>query len=524
MQGGDKQGKTIIFARNHQHALFIEERFNRNYPEYVGKFLRVIDNYESKAQDLLDVFKDPYQEHDPQIAVSVDMMDTGVDAPRVVNLVFFKQVKSSTKFWQMLGRGTRLCADLFGPGEDKAYFLVFDYCQNFEFFDANPDGMEGRAIKSLTQQGFEARLEVALLIREQADKSDEQAALAVVYLNELHQQVAQLDRERFVVRAKLRAVVEFSHQARWQNLSRSDMLDMNTHLSALILPAKEDDELAGRFDLLILNFQLALLSAVHGTDRYINNISSIASALLKKLNIPAVAIQKPMLNDLQTEDYWTLVNINRLDDVQLALRDLIKYLDKENQQNVITTFEDELDHGQIKDHELIPAYGRLQSYKDRVESYVRNHREHLVIEKLKTNKPITEKEINALETILFDGKTVGIRQDYIDNYGDKPLGVFIRSIVGLEVTAAQEAFADFIQSGAFSADQMTFINSIIRYLTRNGIIDKEMLFKAPFTNLHQDGLIGVFEDAAARKVIKLIDRINANALVSTPVATSKNMA
>ena len=128
VEGGDKLGKTIIFAKNHVHAVFIEERFNKLYPEYAGKFLRVIDNYESKAQDLLEKFTDPFAEQHPQIAVSVDMLDTGVDAPRVVNLVYFKMVRSHTKFWQMLGRGTRLCPDLFGPGDDKTHFLIFDFC------------------------------------------------------------------------------------------------------------------------------------------------------------------------------------------------------------------------------------------------------------------------------------------------------------------------------------------------------------------------------------------------------------
>ena len=185
VQGGDKLGKTIIFAKNHEHAIFIEQRFNKNYPEYAGKFLRVIDNYETKAQSLLEVFVDKYEEHEPQIAVSVDMMDTGVDAPRVVNLVFFKQVKSSTKFWQMIGRGTRLCPDLFGPGLHKKEFAIFDYCQNFEFFGVNPDGIEGNLVKSLTQQIFEAKLELALLLREKADSTDEQRALAEVYITEL---------------------------------------------------------------------------------------------------------------------------------------------------------------------------------------------------------------------------------------------------------------------------------------------------------------------------------------------------
>ena len=220
------------------------------------------------------------------------------------------------------------------------------------------------------------------------------------------------------------------------------------------------------------------------------------------------------MNELQTEPFWQAININRLDEVRVALRDLMKYLDKENQVTVITTFEDRLDHNAIAEHDLIPAYTNLQSYKDRVESYVRNHKDHLVIQKLKTNKPITETEINQLEHILFDGETVGTRQDYIDHYGVKPLGEFIRGIVGLDMSTAQEAFAEFIQAGNLRADQMTFINTSIGYLSKNGIIDKEMQFKPPFTNMHDQGLLGVFDDAGATQVIKLIDGVNDNALVA----------
>jgi type I restriction enzyme, R subunit len=513
VQGGEKLGKTIIFAKNHTHALFIEARFNKNYPEYAGKFLRVIDNYESKAQNLLETFVDKYVENDPQIAVSVDMMDTGVDAPRVANLVFFKQVKSATKFWQMIGRGTRLCPDLFGLGHDKTEFVIFDYCQNFEFFGVNPDGVKTKAVKSLTQQIFEARLELALLIRDEAESSDDERALAEAYIMDLHQTIATLDSARFVVKAKLRYVVEYSDKARWQNISKGDMLDINTHLSALALPTKEDDELAKRFDILILNYQLALMTTAYSTERYITQISGTAKALLKKQNIPAVAKQVHVLNELQIEQFWKTININRLESVRVALRDLIKYLDKETQQIVETNFVDELDFSGVKQHDLIPAYGRLQSYKDRVESYVRTHSHHLVIQKLKTNKPITETEVNALESILFDGATVGTKQDYIETYGDKPLGVFIRNIVGLDVSAAQEAFAEFIQVGNLKADQMTFINNIISYLTKNGMIDNAMLFEPPFTNLHQDGLLGVFDEISAKKVIQLVSAVNENALI-----------
>jgi len=513
VQGGEKLGKTIIFAKSHKHALFIEERFNKNYPEYAGKFLRVIDNYESKAQSLLETFVDKYVENEPQIAVSVDMMDTGVDAPRVVNLVFFKQVKSATKFWQMIGRGTRLCPDLFGVGHHKTEFVIFDYCQNFEFFDVQPDGVKTKAIKSLTQLIFEAKLEVALLVREGAESGEDERALAEAYIADLHQTIATLDRTRFVVKAKLRYVVEYSEKTRWQNIFKGDMLDINTHLSALALPEKEDDELAKRFDLLILNYQLALLTAAYSTDRFIKQISGTAKALLKKQNIPAVAKQVHLLNELQVDQFWKTININRLETVRVALRDLIKYLDKETQPIIETNFEDELDFKGVKQHDLMPAYGRLQSYKDRVESYVREHSHHLVIHKLKTNKPITETEVNALETILFDDNTVGTKQEYIETYGDKPLGVFIRNIVGLEMSAAQEAFAEFLQAGNLKADQMTFINNIINYLTKNGMIDKAMLFEPPFTHIHQDGLIGVFDDVNAKKVIQLVGDVNQNALV-----------
>ena len=514
VEGGDMLGKTIIFAKNHAHAIFIEQRFNKNYPEYAGKFLRVIDNYETKAQNLLEIFVDPYAELDPQIAVSVDMMDTGVDAPRVVNLIFFKQAKSATKFWQMIGRGTRLCPDLFGEGLDKKHFAIFDYCENFEFFGVNPDGIEGHAIKSLTQQVFEAKLEVALLIREQADSADEQRELAEAYITELNQLVAGLDRDRFVVKAEMRTVVEFSNKDRWVNLFKGDMLEINSHLSSLILPDKNDDELARRFDVLILNYQLALLTAAYSTDRYINQISATAKALLKKKNIPAVALQVLLLNELQTEPFWQSININRLDKVRVSMRDLIKYLDKDKQENVTSNFVDDLDYEGVKNHDLIPGYSNLQSYKDRVESYIRKHKDHLVIYKLKTNKPVTETEINALEDILFDGVTIGSKQDYIDTYGDKPLGEFIRAIVGLDSQAAQAAFAEFIQTGSLRADQMTFINTIISYLTTNGTIDKQMLFEAPFTNIHDQGLFGVFDDASVVQVIMLIDQVNRNALAA----------
>lgn len=515
VSGGDKLGKTIIFAKNHKHAVFIEERFNKNYPEYSGKFLRVIDNYETKAQDLLEKFVDPYQEQDPQIAVSVDMMDTGVDAPRVVNLVFFKLVRSASKFWQMIGRGTRLCPDLFAPGEDKKEFLIFDYCQNFEFFDEHPDGANTSNIKPLLQQIFEAKLKVTQLIADIPEKTAEQIEIRDKYLDELHASIKNLDKNRFVVQKQLRYVTEYSNKSKWLNLSKGDVQEINTHLSHLQPANKDNDELARRFDMLILIYQILLLSGSGNTGKYMSKIFRTASALQKKDNIPQVALHIPLIKDVQTEQYWNTINVKKLEELRIALRELIKYLETIRQEPVYTHFEDEIDLENITTREPVSTYVSLQSYKDRVETYIRKNKDHLTIHKLCNNIAITKDELSALEKMLFTESVAGTKEDFVKQYGEQPLGSFIRSITGLNEKTVNKAFADFLQIGNLRADQITFVRTIMDYLTKNGTIDKTMLFEPPFTDLNDQGLIGVFENEAdVVKIVKIIDIINGNATVA----------
>ncbi|TBV26545.1 restriction endonuclease [Meridianimaribacter sp. CL38] len=515
VNGGDKLGKTIIFAKNHPHAVFIEERFNKNYPEYGGKFLRVIDNYETKAQDLLEKFADPYQEQDPQIAVSVDMMDTGVDAPRVVNLVFFKLVRSASKFWQMIGRGTRLCPDLFAPNEDKQEFLIFDYCQNFEFFDEFPDGANATNTKPLLQQIFESKLKVSQLISDIPEKTDEQIEIRDKYLDELHATIKNLDHNRFVVRKQLRYVTEYSNKSKWQNLSKGDVQEINDHLSHLQPANRDDDELARRFDMLVLIYQILLLSESGNTGKYMSKIFRTATALQKKDNIPQIALHLHLIKAVQTEQYWETINIKKLEELRVSLRDLIKYLEVEKQDPVYTHFEDEIDLENITSREPVNTYVSLQSYKDRVEKYVRQNKNHLTIHKLCNNIQITKPELEELEKIMFTESVAGTKDEFIKQYGEKPLGAFIRSITGLNEQSVNEAFAEFLQIGNLRADQITFVRTIMSYLTKNGTINKQMLFEPPFTDLNDQGLIGVFEDEAdVVKIVKIIDLINGNATVA----------
>jgi len=440
-------------------------------------------------------------------------MDTGVDAPRVVNLVFFKIVRSASKFWQMIGRGTRLCPDLFGPGDDKKEFLVLDYCQNFEFFNEHPEGVQTRASKPLMQQIFESKLKVAQLILDIAEKTESEREIRAAYLDELHKTVAAYNKDRFEVKKHLRYVEKYSDKKKWQNLNPGDVREINEHLSHLQTPSKGDDEGARRFDMLVLMYQVLMLSGTGNLEKYMGKICQIAVALQKKDTVPQVKMHLPLIKEVQTEPYWRNINVKKLDNLRKALRDLVKYLEGKNQQPVYTHFEDDLDTESIQTHDLIVDYSNLQSYKDRVERYVRKNKHHITIKKLSTNVAITKEELNELEKILFTESVAGTKADFEKEYGEQPLGAFIRSITGLDQTAVNEAFAEFLQVGKLQADQMTFVKMIIDYLTKNGTIDKAMLYDSPFTDMNDQGLSGVFtNDADIVKIVRVIDRVNANAV------------
>ena len=512
VSGGDVLGKTIIFAKNHRHAIFIEERFNKNYPEYSGNFLRVIDNYESKAQDLLEKFCDDKQQQLPQIAVSVDMMDTGVDAPQVVNLVFFKQVRSYAKYWQMIGRGTRLRPNLFGPEKDKSEFVIFDFCSNFDYFEEFPDGVNPSTTKTLTQNVFETKLHIIDAIRNSEVSTPENDELGERYTNELHSIINSLNEERFEVRKHRRIVTEFKNRERWSNLTVGDIADICNNLSNLSSKKNEDDELAKRFDLLALRLQLAILKNATSQENYITRIHDIGGQLFKKRNIPVVAEKLPLINQIREHQFWASIDIQQIEHIRTELRELIKFIDKESITPIYTDFTDELYESQVSEKEILPTYTRLQSYKDRVESFIRKNKSHLVIDKLHKNIAITEKELALLETFLFDEEDIS-REGYELEYGELPLGKFIRSIVGLDIEVVNNLFASYIQNENLQTAQISFLNKLINYLNTNGTLDKSLLVKPPFTETHDNGIIGVFSNEEdIRKIISIVDLVNKNVI------------
>jgi len=512
IQGGDTLGKTIIFAKNHRHALFIEERFNKNYPEYSGNFLRVIDNYESKAQDLLEKFCDDKQNLNPQIAVSVDMMDTGVDAPRVVNLVFFKQVRSYAKYWQMIGRGTRLRPHLFAPNKDKKEFIIFDFCSNFDYFDEFPDGVEPSVSKSLSQHIFETKLHIIEAIRNNENAILEDDKLATQYTHELHNIINNLDENRFEVRKHLRLVTEYKKRERWENLSVADISDLCNNLSNLSpYKSDEEDELAKRFDLLALRLQLAIVNSAKTQENYISHIYTIGVQLYLKRNIPVVADKLGVINQIRDQQFWETVTIQQIEHIRIELRALIKFIDKENIAPVYTDFNDELYENKVAVRDILPNYSRLQSYKDRVASFIRKNTSHLVINKLHKNIPITEKELELLESFLFNDE-LGTKEEYEKEYGNQPLGTFIRSVVGLDIAVVNNLFADFIENKNLKPVQITFIQTLINYLNNNGTLDKKLLTQPPFNEASDDGIIGLFDEKNVREIVSIVDVINQNVI------------
>ena len=362
----------------------------------------------------------------------------------------------------MIGRGTRLCPNLFGPGEDKKDFVIFDFCENFEFFDVNPDGANTKRAKPLLQQIFENKLIVVKLISESHEKTEEESEIRDVYVNQLHKIVSNLDETRFMVRKQNRYVQEFKNKDQWLNLTDDKINRINKHLSYLQPLKKDDDEMARRFDLIILNYQILLLTGSDKKSKYQTKIFNTAGALQRLDNIPQVYAHIDLIKTVQTEKYWKGINVKSLEELRVALRDLIRYLDTKSQEPVYTKFEDEIQWDKIvKMKTVFPYYENLQSYKDRVESYIRKNKNHLVIHKLRTNIPITEDELNTLENLIFTDDVAKTKEDFVKQYGDKPLGEFIRSIIGLDKDALNEAFSEFLQAGQLTADQITFINTII---------------------------------------------------------------
>ena len=499
---GEKLGKTIIFAKNHLHAEKILEIFGREYPDLPGCAM-VIDNYMTYAQAAIDDFSDPKKL--PQIAISVDMLDTGIDVPEVLNLVFFKKVMSKAKFWQMIGRGTRLCPGLI-DGADKEKFYIFDFCGNFEFFRMNNKG--NPAVSRLPLQGavFQLKAQVAYKLQELACQTEELTAFRQGLVEDIIAKVQSLNRENFAVRQHLRYVEKFSAPESYAALSYEDTLMIGEELAPLITPDRDDPK-AVRFDALLYGIELAHLAGETYT-RARNDLLKKVQGIAGVANIPAIQAQSGLIDKILHTNYLDDAGINEFEKIRENLRDLVKYIPIELTRYT-TDFDDKVLSIDWKESQL--ENDDLTNYRAKAEYYVRQHQDEAVIAKLKGNVPLTPEDVAALERILWS--EVGSQRDYEAEIGAKPLGEFVREIVGLDMHAAKEAFSQYLTDTSLDSRQIYFVNQIVEYIVRNGMMkDLSVLQEPPFTD--QGSVVEVFTDISLWVGIKaVIDRINANAAV-----------
>lgn len=497
---GNKLGKTIIFAKNHTHAEKILSVFNQEYPHLPG-FAKVIDNYVTYAQSAIDEFSDPKKL--PQIAISVDMLDTGIDVPEVLNLVFFKKVMSKAKFWQMIGRGTRLCPGLM-DGKDKDKFYIFDFCGNFEFFRMN----KGRPTANMIAlQGaiFYLKAQIAFKLQDLAYQTTDLIAFRKTLVEGMVHKVQELNKENFAVRQHLKYVELYANPDNYNALTYEDTLLMGQELAPLITP-EEDDAKALRFDALMYGIELAYLAGkkyAKARSDLFKKVSAVASVA----NIPEIMAQAELIDKILHTDYVENAGINEFEHIRENLRDLIKYIPV-SKVHYDTNFDDEILSVDWKESEL--ENDDLKNYKAKAEFYVRQHMNDVVIAKLKSNVPLTAEDVQALEKALWN--EVGTKQDYEAEYGQKPLGEFVREIVGLDMNAAKEAFAQYLNDASLDSRQIYFVNQIVEYIVHNGMMkDLSVLQEAPFTD--HGSIVEVFTDLTVWMGIRnTIEKINSNAV------------
>ena len=512
VNGGERIGKTIIFAQNKRHAEFILERFNKLYPQYHGTWASRVVCDDSYAQTVIDNFKE--DEKTPYIVVSVDMMDTGIDVPACVNLVFFKKVRSKTKFWQMIGRGTRLCpeltcTDLIEREEytGKKRFLIFDYCGNFEYFRQVKHTTEGEVPISLSENIFRKCVRLVAAFQD-ASKFDGAYQPWRRELTELCQgRIAGLNTDLFHVQLALKHVEKFKKPEAFICLSELDQQELTEHIAPLV-HFDEADAMALRFDNFIYGFILNVLDESPLVRRDMARLVTTARLLEKKSSIPQVAAKLPLLRQISDPELWKDIDICKLEDIRRELRALIRFLDEgSKRKDIITILTDP-----ILDSTAgipLPEEDPFESYKMKVNRYIEEHKNSLAIYNLTHNISLTRKDYEELERVFT--QELGSKEDYVKTFGDTPFGLLIRKIAKLDHEAVLAAFSEFINDQSLNSRQIAFVQKVITHIEQNGYIeDISVLTKAPFD---KPAKLLDFDERRQERLLAVIKSVRDNALV-----------
>ena len=490
--GADRIGKTIFFARNQKHAELIHDRLRNALPTLRSE---VITHAASRAASLVEQFE-ATTPGSIDIAVSVDMLDTGIDVPEVVNLVFFKPVHSQTKFWQMIGRGTRLCADLLGDGVDKSEFFVFDYCDNMRMFtgEAETKSTQGSTQKPMSERTFIKRLRLIDALPD--------GELRTSLCEFLQGQLSSVPDNSPLIRPSERPFLErFRRPDSWERLNAADLADIEENLAHLPFASARDDEHAKRFDLLILDMQGQLAGGEQLGEDAIARVQRIADNLLTKLNVPAIAAAAEQLEQAADVMWWESATVDDLELARRSIRDLVRYVDRGARKAVVTDIADDL--GDLV--EVSPALEAASttvtesSVEQKIRELLAQHGDSLVLHKIRHAQPLTAVDVANLEGLVAQAGDVSILEEQLG----VGLPRFVRTIIGLDESAARSAFADMMDGTRLNSVQLAFMNQIIGGLVHNGIVTVADLFAAPYDDYGSpfdvfDGNVATIHDIKER--------------------------
>ena len=477
VKGGDELGKTIIFARNHKHAQKIVDTFNELYPEYRGEFAKLVDNQVKYNETIIDEFST--KEKWPQIAVSVDMLDTGVDVPEILNLVFFKPVKSKIKFWQMIGRGTRLCKDLFGVGLDKKEFYIFDYCKNFEFFSVNPKGIETNNVISLTERIYGYKLDLIVELQNIKYQSDEKyCEYRKTLIKEFIEEIKNLNKDSFMVKNKIHYIELYSKEKTWVYISTIDLMDIKENLIPLFTSI-DDNEDAKRLDNLMYQLQVKRIRQ-DKTNRCENLIVDTVGELEKLGTVPQIREKQDLILKVAETDYIKEADFWAIEEVRTELRNLIQFIDPYNRPPVYIDIEDTLNDID-EEYVYVSTGNNFTNYRRKVEKFLTGNLENVIVWKIRHNIRLTEQDKENLEKILFE--ELGNNKEYAETFGDTNIIKAVRNIVGLDKNVVSDIFYKYINDNRLNMKQIQFVKLLIDYVIKNGTIDMQKLTEQPFKNV-----------------------------------------
>ncbi|WP_418146584.1 DEAD/DEAH box helicase family protein [Actinobacillus pleuropneumoniae] len=493
-------GKTIIFAQSQKHAEHLNQIFCELYPQFGAKMCKVIHHGISHVDTVLAEFKQAKSEF--KIAISVDMMDTGIDVPEVLNLVFAKTVHSYVKFWQMIGRGTRLCKNLFGQGKDKTEFLIFDHYQNFKYFEEEyeePTDL-GNA-KPLYQSLFEARLSFAQAALAQFNLKGQEISIAL-----LREDVDALPRESIAVKREIEQIAYITQSGALQKFNEDTQNRLAKYIAPLMGQRVLSNPEAVKFDRLFANLQSAFLQKSAEFTPLKQELIEWLSDLAMTLEI--VKRKQAEIEQVLSESYWQTLSVERLETSRITLREIAQYRVLKTGPVSSLSLKTKTEDGKLESvvrEPQIPEYAT--GYKSQFQALFKQFFEHPVIQKIRLNQQVSQAEIDSLLALVL-AQHSDIRKEHLSAfYGDTvaDLNRALREIVGLDAEAINQHFMQFTKNHKnLTAMQVKFIDLLQTEIARHGAIKTEQLFAEPFIKLNSEGLLGVFNEQQAEELIQFI--------------------